>query len=291
MTLTTQQLAHFETFGFVVLRQLFDPGEMAGIIREFHARLDEDLDGREFTGEIRLAVSSFIENSPDLWWLPEDDRIQEPVAQILGSDFLWRGSGANLYVGNTEWHRDAADLEVGFTRLNVIFYLDPVGNHSGCMRFIPGSHREPFNSAMRPINIWRKKQVAKEGRIPQSDVDEFAAEFNITEDEPLFGVLPDEIPCHGAETEPGDVVLFNMHTYHATYGGRTGRRMFAMNFASNPVTEAQIALIRRLTDIMRKGREVMQHNANDTLYPEEFLNSDRPRIQRMVSRLVELGLK
>jgi len=291
MALTPQQLAHFDTFGFIVLRQLFAPDEMKEIIREFDAWLAQDLQEKSFTGEKRLAVASFIENSPGLWWLPEDDRIQEPIQQILGPDFVWRGSGANLYVGDTEWHRDAADIEVGFTRINCLFYLDPVGRDSGGLRLIPGSHREPFNSRMRPINFWRKKQVAKEGRIPQSDVDEFAAEFNITKDEPLFGVPPDEIPCHAAETQPGDVILFNMHTYHATYGGRTGRRMFGMNFASNPVTDDQVALIHRLTGIIRNSRKVMQHSSCDTLYPEKFLNSGRPRIQRMVSRLVELGIE
>ena len=39
MALTPQQLAHFDTFGFIVLRQLFAPDEMKEIIREFDAWL------------------------------------------------------------------------------------------------------------------------------------------------------------------------------------------------------------------------------------------------------------
>ena len=179
---------------------------------------------------------------------------------------------------------------MNFTRINVLFYLDPVGKDSGCIRLIPGSHRDPFHSMLRPLNYWRKKQVAVEGRIPPSDVEEFAAEFNITEDEPLFSVPPDELPCYAAETNPGDVFLFNMYSYHATYGGQTGRRMFGLNFASDPKTEDQQNLLRRQARTTLNSRKVMQHNLDEALY-DPALNSDRPRIRRMTSRLNELGIR
>jgi hypothetical protein len=35
--LTAKQIAHFETFGFLLLRQLFLPAEMDGITREAEA--------------------------------------------------------------------------------------------------------------------------------------------------------------------------------------------------------------------------------------------------------------
>jgi hypothetical protein len=291
MALTPQQLTHFETFGFILLRQVFSPDEMAQIVREFQQHLADDLQGKEFTGEKRLAVTSFIEKRPSIWWLPEDDRIYEPMEQILGPDFMWRGSGANLYVGNTEWHRDAADLELNFTRVNLVFNLDPVTRDSGCLRVIPGSHREPFHSQLRPLNYWRKVQVAGEGRIPQSDVDDFAREFNINEDDPLFGVEPCDVPAVAIESQPGDVAIFNMYLYHATFGGRTGRRMFTMNFTSNPSTDEQVALLRKHVEIGLNARKVMQHNGSTHLFDKAFLNSDRPKIKRMVSRLNELGIE
>jgi ectoine hydroxylase-related dioxygenase (phytanoyl-CoA dioxygenase family) len=291
MSLTAQQIAHFETFGYVVLRQLFSPEEMAAMSREFDASIKEDLQDQAFAGEKRLSVSPFIEKCPELWPFVEDDRIFEPMKQLLGPDFNWRGSGANLYVGNTEWHRDAADLELNFTRIKAVFNLDPVGRDSGCLRVIPGSHREPFHSRLRPLNYWRKVQVAGEGRIPQSDVDDFAREFNITEEEPLFGVEPSEVPAVALESQPGDVVFFNQYLYHASFGGRTGRRMFTMNFTVNPTTDEQIALLRKHIEIGIKGRKVMQHRAVSGLFDEAFLHSDRPRIQKMVSRLVELGIE
>ena len=44
--LTKQQQQHFDVFGFVVLRQLFSPDEMAIIIRDFEAAMLEDRDGK-----------------------------------------------------------------------------------------------------------------------------------------------------------------------------------------------------------------------------------------------------
>ena len=289
MTLTEQQLAHIDTFGFVILRQLFTPEEVALINREFDARFEEELDGRTFTGEKRAAVGSFIERSPELWPLFEDDRIQKPIEQLLGPDLILRSTGCNLYVGNTEWHRDAADLEVDWTRINFLLYLDPVERNSGCIRFVPGSHREPFNSMLRPINIGRKEQAFAEGRIPQSAGDDFRREFNISDDAPLFGVPPDELPCAAVETQPGDALIFNMYTYHATYGGRTGRRMVSLSFAAYPKTEEQLDLFHRQQEDIQRTRAAFQSNPPENRYPPAFLNSDLPRIKALASRLAALG--
>ena len=111
--LTTEQTSHFETFGFLLMR----------------------------------AVFGFIEKRPLLRRLAEDDRIYEPIQQLLGPGFAWIGSAGNLYVGDTGWHPDCRDLEYG--KIKVIFYLDPVGKDTGCLRVIPGSHRPPDQSLGR----------------------------------------------------------------------------------------------------------------------------------------------
>ena len=41
--LTTEQKLHFETFGYLVVRRLFSPGETEEITREFDDVLDEVL--------------------------------------------------------------------------------------------------------------------------------------------------------------------------------------------------------------------------------------------------------
>ena len=289
--LTSQQKAHFETFGFIIRRQLLSPEEMAAFTREFEEVLNEDRHNKPFAGETRHAVSGFAEKRLLLRQLVEDDRIYLPIEQLLGPDFLWQSSDGNLYVGDTAWHRDAADLELNFKRIKVAFYLDPVGRDTGCLRVIPGSHRAPFHDELRPLNYWRKKQVIEEGRSTQADLDQFIKEMNITEDEPLFGVEPRDVPCVPLESEPGDVVFFNQHVYHSAFGGATGRRMFTLNFAVNPTTDEQLALLRNHYEIDTRTRRVMQHTMSDRKYDEAFLYSARPRIQGMVAKLIELGFE
>jgi hypothetical protein len=289
--LTSQQKAYFETFGFIVRRQLFSPEEMAAIADEFEDVLNEDRHNKPFEGKTRHAVSAFVEKRPLLRQLVEDDRIYEPIRQLLGPDFIWQASDGNLYVGDTAWHRDAGDLELNFTRIKVAVYLDPVGRETGCLRVIPGSHRAPLHDDLRPLNYWRKKQVILEGRSTQADLDQFVKEMNISEDEPLFGVDPREVPAVPLESRPGDVVFFNQHLYHSAFGGATGRRMFTMNFAVNPTTDEQVALLRKHHEISSRNRPVMQHTVSDRIYDEAFFHSDRPRIQGMMAKLIELGFE
>ena len=107
--LTDQQVLHFKTFGFIALPGLFPPDEMAEIEREFEEVVVEERQGRPFLGEKRQAVMAFAELRPKLMSLLDDDRIYEPMEQLLGPDCLWWGSDGNLYVGDTTWHPDAAD--------------------------------------------------------------------------------------------------------------------------------------------------------------------------------------
>ena len=110
MTLIPQQIAHFEMFGYVLRRQLFSPDEITAITGEFEQVLQDDLQDRPFTGQKRYSISWFVEKRPRVWDFLEDDRIYEPIRQLLGPDFIWLGSDANLCVGYTAWHRDAADV-------------------------------------------------------------------------------------------------------------------------------------------------------------------------------------
>jgi len=288
---SSEQLSHFETFGYVVRRQLFSPAEMAEITAEFDATVEAERQGEAFAGEIRQAVSGWVERSPRMRQLVEDDRIYEPLAQLLGPDFIWRASDGNLYVGDTAWHRDGADVEVGFTRIKVVFYLDPVGRDTGCLRVIPGSHRPPFHDELRKLNYWRKKQVIEEGRSTQAELDQFIEEMNISKDEPLFGVDSQDVPAVPLESEPGDVVFFTQYLYHSSFGGRSGRRMFSMSFAVNPSTDEQVELLCKHQEIMDQSRLVTQHTQRDQFYDPAFLHSDRPRIQGMVAKLIELGFE
>src|SRR5688572_13954812 len=85
--LTTEQLAHLDTFGFVVLRQYLTPAQSEQIEREFDVAAVEDRQGVPFDGSVRHSIYGFVERRPDLTWLVDDDIIYQPTVQLLGSDF------------------------------------------------------------------------------------------------------------------------------------------------------------------------------------------------------------
>ena len=252
--LTAGQKAAFDTFGFLNLRHLFRHDEIDAIRREFDDVLAEGREGGGFSGEERQMVQSFVERRQLLTQLIDDDRIYGPMEQLLGPDLIWVTSDGNLYVGDTAWHNDATVK--GYPQVKVTFYLDPVQKETGCLRVIPGSHEPPYHYALEPLT----------------------AEAT---GEPGFGVAGADVPCYTVESEPGDVTFFNQTIWHASFGGRAGRRMLAMTYMQNPTSDEQRAYLRSLY------AAVIDHD-----HPREaFLKSGRPRIEAIVTRLRALGLE
>lgn len=263
--LSPEQVAHFEAFGFVLLKQALPPAEMAEISAEFDSVLAEDRRGEAFAGEKRQAVLGFLERRRPLARLLETDLIYEAMEQLLGPDFVWVGSDGNLYVGDTSWHPDAGKPDYRF--IKVAFYLDPVAKDTGALRVIPGSHRRPlFDDLKELLN-------AKDPAVTP------------------FGVAARDLPCYPLESQPGDVVMFNQATWHAAYGGKTGRRMFTLNFAAAPTLPEHEARLRKMYNGNLEFARTMQHTPADRLYAESFLHSDHPRVRTMTAKLLEYGFR
>jgi hypothetical protein len=266
--LTSAQESFYDTFGFLFFRQCFSPEEMTAIRSEFDEVIEAALNGHPFTGQKRHMVLGCIEQRPRLASLIEDDRIYSLIDHLLGSDFVWITSDGNYYVGDTQWHPDAGGLLPGYHLIKVAFYLDPVRKDSGCLRVIPGSHREPLHSALKPLAKHR-------------------------EDPPMypFGLWGDQIPAYPLESDPGDMVLFNQALWHASFGGSRQRRMFTLNFAARPTTEEEVALHRRLYEGHLRHQQNNPYGAIDHLYEPGFLVGGGSRRQRIVRPLVELGFR
>ena len=262
--LTSQERLFFDTFGFIVRRQIFTADEMAVVSDRFDEVLDEDRGGQEFPGEKRQGVMGFVEQRSDLTRLVDDDRIYNVLEDLLGPGFVWIGSDGNLYVGDTHWHSDASDP---YPRIKVAFYLDPVEKDTGCLRVVPGSHRAPLHDRL------------KDNR-PTDEVEESP-----------FGVGGSEVPSFPLESRPGDVVFFNQNLWHASYGGKTGRRMFTLNVGAKPTTDDHLTYLQRMHEINRSHFIAdMQFTQTGRVYTDAFLNSESPRIRGMVAVLVKLGL-
>ena len=133
--ITEEQIAYFQTFGFLVLRQAFQPDEMDAISQKFDELLDKERGGQPFPGESRQSLYGIAEITPLLTDLVEDDRIYKTVESLLGEGFTWLCSEGNLYVGDTDWHPDGTRLE--YRPMKVSLYLDPLTKETGCLRVIP----------------------------------------------------------------------------------------------------------------------------------------------------------
>ncbi len=258
--LSKDQIAHFHTFGFLVIRRAFSPEEVDGLIREAAEACAKKLD-RDIGEEEWLWEPGIIEERPALMKLVEDDRIYLPMQDLLGEDLIWIGSegmwGIDPKLANHNWHFDGymASQHLDYIRTKVMLYLDPQQKDTGALRIIPGSHRDPFHQALMPL------QDAHHGG-----------------DSLCFGVEGTRIPACAVETEPGDIVIFNQWLYHAVYGKAGKRRVIVFKFGPRPYTEEHLAMLRDGAPF------VFQPHAS-------FCNSKRPRIRRLIDGLVELGQK
>ena len=204
--LTPQQLAQFDTFGYLGF-----PGLLAdraqGIIDAYHAVWDAHgggHNGKPHDGKARSVVVQFLDQSVYLSTLLDDPRIHDIAASILGDDFNYMGSDGNFYVGDTKWHSDGYGGRGGLKHIKIAFYLDPLTRSTGALRVIPGSHRvgEPFAENL---------------------------ERDIRKSEDNWGIGGDQVPAIALETVAGDILVFNHDIKHSAWGGSTHRRMFTMN--------------------------------------------------------------
>ena len=253
--LTPDQIAHFETFGFLMIPQVFASEEVALMRREAVGLLEEAREGLPFDGAESQTVMPFFERQPSTIGLLEDDRIYETVEDLLGPGFVLVLTEAHLSVGDTYWH-GGPRAENTLRHVKMGIYLESVTRDTGCLRVIPGSHRSPLFESLAPLKL----QYDDPSAMP-------------------LGVLGPDIPCVALESEPGDMILFLEEVYHAAFGGRTGRPRIALNFEAGPTTDDRI-------DIMRTeyAKTVYMYRPASSL-----MESDRPRLRNMVTPLHDLG--
>ena len=255
--LTKEQIAHYHTFGFLMLRQLFSAEEAGVMKREAEEIFEEDRGCQPFSGDTTEYVQPFFDRRPYLFSLLDDDRIYNIGVDLLGEDFVLDQTEGRLRVEPTSWHA-GEPMKSGLDWIKIGFYLDPLTMDTGCLRVVPGSHLRNNPDLFEQL---RAKNDAADFRP--------------------FGMRPEEIPCVPLEVEPGDIVVFTECVLHSSFGGRAGRHQHAISFFSNPTNEAQTREVRSIHE-----------GTNFSVRPtRRMMNSDRPRVQRMISRLLEFGFE
>ena len=147
--------AHFETFGFLFLRQLFTPEEIETIKQAAEDVWTEEL-GRPPAIDEEMHTAPFIERNETLLRLADDKRIYDVVSSLMGDAFYWSGSEGNRgFLQGTpihHWHADrSGPQELDYLRIKIMIYLDQTTKDEGAIRVIPGSHRMPFHEDLRPF--------------------------------------------------------------------------------------------------------------------------------------------
>jgi hypothetical protein len=106
-----------------------------------------------------------------------------------------------LYFAQAGWHNDDG---IGVRAVKFATYFEPLTAASGALRFVPCSQHPDAQAAMCAY------QRARHQDYP--------------------GVV--------VETQPGDVIAFDLHTFHASWGG-TDRLAWAIEYLATPVSDEQ----------------------------------------------------
>lgn len=209
--LTEKQVFHFKTFGFLVLRDIFTSDELRRLNAEFESKLESAYAHMPFDGTKRHWVPMLGPETPFYAGLLEDPRFSGPAEQFFDEDVFGIVCDANRYVGDTRWHPDTkSHHQYG---VKFAFYLEPVGAETGALRVLPGSHKQPYHAELR--------QAQEEDRLELA-----------------------EMPAYVCESEPGDVVAFDLRTWHASLGGAEDRRMCTLVYYNYPKTPEEEAVTR-----------------------------------------------
>jgi len=208
-----QQRSFFEQYGFLTLRGALS-SDIGWITEEFEqAWATGERSGFTEHGETNeSALVPFIDSRERLCTLVDHPNLEGVLERLIGPAYNYLSSDGRPYSGDTSWHPDG-----GWDRrslyLKVAIYLDPLTRETGALRVIPGSHLLPDSYAQGARNAQQSEQ--------------------------LYGIPQSQIPCVALDSMPGDVVIFNHNTMHASFGGGNRRRMFTMNLGRRAETPEQ----------------------------------------------------
>jgi hypothetical protein len=197
--LTTAQADHFTTFGFAVLRGMLADRvaalrtEADAAIRDAYAATYDDrvIDG--ISGHYLPMAARITPVSASL--VCDDPRFTDAAEQLLGGPVIPECPEGVLYFAEAGWHTDDG---IGVRGVKFSAYFGALTAANGALRLVPGSHH-PEQHARLAAYRNRKLPI-------RSDADAAAYQASI--------------PGYVADTVPGDVIAFDLHTWHASLGGR-----------------------------------------------------------------------
>ena len=215
--LTTGHVDHFRTFGFTVLRgYLADRvsalrAEADAAIRDAYAATYDERVFDGISGHYLPMASRLTPVSASL--VCDDPRLIDAAEQLLGGPVIPECPEGVLYFSEAGWHTDDG---IGVRGVKFAAYFNQLTAGNGALRLVPGSHHPEQNARLA---AYRDRQLPIRG-------DAEAAGYQAS------------IPGYIADTSPGDVIAFDLHTWHASTGGRD-RLAWTAVYQRCPETDAE----------------------------------------------------
>ncbi|MEM7423093.1 MAG: phytanoyl-CoA dioxygenase family protein [Pseudomonadota bacterium] len=196
--LTDQQIATYHEQGFLCPLDVLSPDEAA-----YHRGMLERLEGT-FEGQLAQPVGAYLRSSSHLatdvpLQIARDPRILDRVESLIGPDILlW---GCEYFIKNARsrqivsWHQDLTywGMDGSDHEVTAWLALSPATSRSGCMRFVPGSHKHSL--------------------VPHSDT--FAADNLLSRGQEIAVEVDEEDAVHAA-LAPGQMSLHHGRLFHAS---------------------------------------------------------------------------
>ncbi len=246
--LSQHQLARYAKKGFILLKQLFSPEEVARFLSEVE-RLAHDpkLEGCDEviaepgSGEVR-SVFMVHRLSPVLDQLARDIRLVNIARQILGSQVYIHQSRANRKPGfkgkEFYWHSDFETwhVEDGMPRMRAVscsILLTDNDEHNGPLMIIPGSHMHYIQCVgVTPDEHYKQSLRKQEYGVP---------------DEASLRFLVDRGGIESMKGPAGSVVFFDCNAMHGSNNNITPDPRSNLFFVYNSVENALGAPLHGLT--------------------------------------------
>ena len=267
--LTTGHVDHFRTFGFTVLRgYLADRAaalraEADAAIRDAYAATYDErvIDG--ISGHYLPMASRLTPVSASM--VCDDPRLIDAAQQLLGGPVIPECPEGVLYFAEASWHTDDG---IGVRGVKFAAYFDQLTARNGALRLVPGSHHPEQNARL----------AAYRGRQLPIRTDAGAAACQAS------------IPGHIAGTSPGDVIAFDLHTWHASFGGQD-RLAWTAVYQRCPETDAERdRTLRSVHDSFEQAFRGFD-TGRYPLWRDWLADADaHPRRARVVERMRQAGI-
>jgi len=196
--LTDQDIANYQRNGYLCPLDILSPKEAA------EGRADVEALEADYAGKLEKPVSDYLRMNAHFasdvpLRIARDPRVLDKIEGILGPDILLWSCEYFIKEANTKkivsWHQDLTywGMDGSDHEVTAWIALSPATEHSGCMKFVPGSHTQTI--------------------VPHSDT---FAQDNLLSRGQEIAVDVDENDAIFAELQPGQMSLHHGRLFHGS---------------------------------------------------------------------------